>query len=364
VPTAPLTGARYPSDQDNPLGGTVIGWSVTDLEDNTIPRFATGGERDTAYANWAALPGNAIAAGMHCTVGGRLQRHNGTTWDFVPTHRGNGTTYPASPVEGDTYRHDTLRCTMRYRNAAWVQADLARVTNDGDRVSYLAALGTAGVLMHGGFMVRQDDTDMFWWADTNTTLAPVGSYRGSGDTFPAAARDGDTFYSTLYRCVMTRRGTAWWQTTITQVASDADRTAFTTALNQAGGATMHVGFQVMQTDTNVLYLCTGGRTLAPVYPPDTGGQALSLADPWTPVVSTYREEGKRVHFTIHATRASWAAGTGLRTWGANLRPSFDQYFLGIYQGRVVEIGLSAATGDMTVNTAGTGGVVVSGSYLK
>jgi hypothetical protein len=81
-------------------------------------------------------------------------------------------------------------------------------------------------------------------------------------------------------------------------------------------------------------------------------------------VSTYREEGKRVHFTIHATRASWAAGTGLRTWGANLRPSFDQYFLGIYQGRVVEIGLSAATGDMTVNTAGTGGVVVSGSYLK
>jgi hypothetical protein len=29
----------------------------------------------------------------------------------------------------------------------------------------------------------------------------------------------------------------------------------------------------------------------------------------------------------------------------------------------VEIGLSSATGDMTVNTAGTGGVVCSGSYL-
>jgi hypothetical protein len=362
MPTTPLIGARIP---DLTFSGDVaahISNAIRDVEDNARPDFATTGARDSAFAAWVAA-GNTLRAGLRCTVAGRDQQYTGTAWEYVPGYRGNGTGYPANPVEGDTFRHDTLRCTMRYRNAAWVQADLARVTNDGDRVSYLAALGTAGVLMHGGFMVRQDDTDMLWWADTNTTLAPVGSYRGSGDTFPPAARDGDTFYSTLYRCVMTRRGTAWWQTTITQVASDADRTAFTTALNQAGGATMHVGFFVMQTDTNVLYLCTGGRTLAPVYPPDTGEQALSLATGWTPVVSTYRQEGKRVYFTIHATRASWAAGIGLRTWGANLRPSSDRYFIGIYQGRVVEIGLSSATGDMTVNTAGTGGVVCSGSYL-
>jgi hypothetical protein len=362
VLTEPLTGARYPDQNDAALGGTQIGWATQDLAATTVPRFATGGARDTAYAAKVAA-GYPMAAGMECYVAGRKMRHNGTTWEYVPTHRGNGATYPAAPVEGDTYRHDTLRATMRYRNGSWVQADLARVTNDGDRASFLAALASAGVLMHGGFMVRQDDTDMLWWADTNTTLAPVGSYRGSGDTFPAAARDGDTFYSTLYRCIMTRRGTAWWQTTITQVASDADRTAFTTALNQAGGATMHVGFQVMQTDTNVLYLCTGGRTLAPVYPPDTGEQALTLAAGWTVVAASYRLAGKTLSFTIHATRGSWTAGFGLRTWGQAYWPSSNRYFTGIYQGTPYEVAVSAANGEMTVNTAGTGGVVVSGSWL-
>jgi hypothetical protein len=189
VLTEPLTGARYPDQNDAALGGTQIGWATQDLAGVTVPRFATGGARDTAYAAKVAA-GYPMAAGMECYVGGRKMRHNGTAWDYVPTHRGNGATYPASPVEGDTYRHDTLRCTMRYRNAAWVQADLARVANDGDRVSYLAALGTAGVLMHGGFMVRQDDTDMLWWADTNTTLAPSGPTAGPGTRSPPPPATG------------------------------------------------------------------------------------------------------------------------------------------------------------------------------
>lgn len=358
---APLTGARYPTQDDGALGGLQIGYAVTDLEDNTIPRFGTSGERDTAYANWVA-GGGTMAAGMHCTVGGRLQRHDGAVWAYVPGYRGNGTTYPAAPVEGDTYRHETLRATMRYRTGAWVQADLARVSNDADRAAFLAALASAGILMHGGYMVRQDDTDMLWWADTNTTLAPVGSYRGSGDTYPAAARDGDTFYHTLYKCMMTRRGTAWWQTTITQVASDAARDSFLTALNQAGGLEMHVGFQVMQTDNNVLWVCTGVRNLEPLYPRDDGEWPLPIVAGWTVVVASYRMVGAFMTFTIHTTRTSWTAGTLLYTWPANVRPSSDKYFVGIYEGRPIEVAISAATGRLTANTAGTDGIVISGAY--
>lgn len=173
--TEPLTGARYPAQSDGPLGGLQIGYAVTDLADNTIPRYATSGARDAAYNTWTAA-GNTMTAGMFCTVAGRLQRYNGTGWETVPGHRGAGTAFPADAVPGDTYDHATFRCYMRYNGGGWLQETTTRVATDADRASYLAALTAAGLTLDNGHRVFQDDTNTVWASPGGNTLLQVGGY--------------------------------------------------------------------------------------------------------------------------------------------------------------------------------------------
>lgn len=63
--TDPLTGSRYPSGNDAANIAQYFQNAVTDLADNTIPRFATTTARDTAYAAYVAA-GGSMANGMTC----------------------------------------------------------------------------------------------------------------------------------------------------------------------------------------------------------------------------------------------------------------------------------------------------------
>jgi hypothetical protein len=84
MPNEPLTGARYPAASASPNVPQDLQNAVTDLADNTIPRFATTTARDSAYASWVAA-GGAMAAGLHCTVAGRLYRYTGSAWEDQQT---------------------------------------------------------------------------------------------------------------------------------------------------------------------------------------------------------------------------------------------------------------------------------------
>jgi hypothetical protein len=179
MPTEPLTGTVVP---DLTFSGDVaahIANSVRGLADNTRPDYATTGERDSAYAAWVA-GGNTMRAGLRCTVGGRDQRYTGAAWEYVPTHRGAGTAFPTTPVEGDLYRHDTYRATMLYHSGQWRQAVVSTAASDADRTAWLAALVGAGLTMHGGFLLYQTDTDQLWAAESGTTLLAVGGRSGYG----------------------------------------------------------------------------------------------------------------------------------------------------------------------------------------
>lgn len=100
VAIEPLTGARVPEQSDGPLGGLQAGNAVKDLADNTIPRFASGSARNTAYAAWVTA-GGTMVAGLHCTVAGQLMRYDGTAWRYaahLPV-----ATMAARPVGSDRY---------------------------------------------------------------------------------------------------------------------------------------------------------------------------------------------------------------------------------------------------------------------
>lgn len=78
--TSPLTASRYPQSTASPNVSQDIQNAVTDLEDNTIPYFATSGARDTAFTNWVAA-GNSMRDGLYCHVQGTgLMQYVGTTW--------------------------------------------------------------------------------------------------------------------------------------------------------------------------------------------------------------------------------------------------------------------------------------------
>lgn len=81
MPTEPLTGSRYPDANASPNVPQDIQNAVWDLSDNTIPRFATSAERDTAYASWVT-GGGVMQAGLTCFLisPGCYERYNGTTW--------------------------------------------------------------------------------------------------------------------------------------------------------------------------------------------------------------------------------------------------------------------------------------------
>src|SRR4051812_14136497 len=76
----PLTGSRIPDQSDGPLGGLQISNSIRDIADNTHPRFANNSERDSKFAAWAAVPGNAMVDGLHCTVAGFDQIYRAGQW--------------------------------------------------------------------------------------------------------------------------------------------------------------------------------------------------------------------------------------------------------------------------------------------
>jgi len=106
----------------------------------------------------------------------------------------------------------------------------------------------------------------------------VAAFRGTGTALPSDPINGDTFYHTTYRCTLRYRGSSWVQADVTLVTSDTDRAAFLSALT-AAGLTMHNGFQVFQTNTDVLYESNGSLTLLRVASPGFLKQATGVDKP-------------------------------------------------------------------------------------
>lgn len=77
----PLSGARYPDDNEPPSIAQFIQNAVNDLSGQVIPRFATTSARDTAYSNWVAA-GHTIVNGMTCwcDTPGRFFDRIGGAW--------------------------------------------------------------------------------------------------------------------------------------------------------------------------------------------------------------------------------------------------------------------------------------------
>lgn len=101
--------------------------------------------------------------------------------DARPTFRGSGSSYPSSPVVGDSWYHTTYRCEMTYVAAStWRQKTIALVTSDSDRTSYAAALSAASLPLHNGFQVFQTDTNRLWTSN-GTVLKQIGGVAGELD---------------------------------------------------------------------------------------------------------------------------------------------------------------------------------------
>lgn len=77
--TDPLTGSRYPESSDDTNLSQWFKNAVTDLSDNTIPRFTTTTARDTAYSAWVT-GGGTMTSGLFCAVAGVIQEYDGSTW--------------------------------------------------------------------------------------------------------------------------------------------------------------------------------------------------------------------------------------------------------------------------------------------
>ena len=95
--------------------------------------------------------------------------------DARPSWRGVASAYPGNIAVGDTFYHMTLRCTMRAMTTggSWKQADIVFVTDAADRVSYLASVTAAGLTLHEGFLVWQDDTNILYASSGGNTLVTV-----------------------------------------------------------------------------------------------------------------------------------------------------------------------------------------------
>lgn len=97
---------------------------------------------------------------------------------------------------------------------------------------------------------------------------------------------------------------------------------------------------------------------------DTGWLPITLAAGWTAGSegAHYKVRDGVLHFHIHATRASWAAGAQLLIWGVGNRPSypfrFPSYGGGLNAGELTVF----AAGDCYLQYAGTTQVFVSGTF--
>lgn len=76
---SPLTGSRYPTSSSVPNVPQDIQNAVTDLEDNSVPRFTTTTARDTAFSNWVAA-GNSLVDGLLCVVGNKPLEYRSGAW--------------------------------------------------------------------------------------------------------------------------------------------------------------------------------------------------------------------------------------------------------------------------------------------
>ena len=161
--TEPLSGVTVYQQSDQALGGQQMGTVVTQLGPLLNLRYATTGARDTAFNNWiAAGTGRSIPNGASAFVGSRQYVYDAGSWVARSFYRGTGSTLPSDGLAGDTYYHTTYRCMMAIRNGTWRQQDMALVTSDSDRSSFVSALNTAGLSLHEGFQVYQTDTDVLF----------------------------------------------------------------------------------------------------------------------------------------------------------------------------------------------------------
>lgn len=281
--------------------------------------------------------------------------------DAKATFRGTGTALPATNLAvGDRYYHTTYRCFLVYNGSGWRQLTTSQVTSDSDRTSFVAAVAGAGLTMHNGFQVFQTDTNQLWVSIGGTTIISASPYRGDGATFPTNPQRGDFFYHSVYQAEFIRTGNdIWRQVSDAIVADTAARTALTTAIGNAGLGLFN-GYRVFQSDTNTEWIGTGSA-LAPIFSGDTGALELTMSGTWVKVVGRLQMRSGWVNVTIQATRASWTAGTALTTIGTAYRPGNNQWITGSYQGNRYEVGFSTA-GAVTVNDAGTGGIVVSATW--
>lgn len=171
----PLTGATIYSQTDAALGGQQLGDIVTDLRSYVLPRFSTTAARDAAYTAWTSA-GNTLATGMTCMVGTRMYYYSGG-WQARPGFLGSASAYPSDAVAGDTFRHSTYGCGFVLSGAgSWKQTDVATVANSTERASYIAALVSAGLGMHNGFLLFETSTNRMYVSIGGTTLL----YQGGG----------------------------------------------------------------------------------------------------------------------------------------------------------------------------------------
>jgi hypothetical protein len=172
--TEPLSGVTVYDQNDQALGGQQMGTLATQLGPLLNLRYTTTGARDQAFAAWVAK-GNTIPTGASVYVGSREYVYNGG-WQAQAAFRGAGTSLPSDAIAGDTYYHNTYRCTMRYRNSVWRQQDVATAASDTDRSSFVSALNVAGLALHEGFQVFQTDTGVLFAATgTGTALNRVAT---------------------------------------------------------------------------------------------------------------------------------------------------------------------------------------------
>lgn len=114
MPTDPLTGTDYPASNYAPNIAQFFQDVVLGLADNTIPRFATTTERDTAYTAHVAA-GGVMEDGMVCFVGGLFYERAGGVWTSRPGLKPQGLLHGTTTqsIPNDTYTVVNLNTQVR-----------------------------------------------------------------------------------------------------------------------------------------------------------------------------------------------------------------------------------------------------------
>lgn len=128
------------------------------------------------------------------------------------------------------------------------------------------------------YPVAGDPAELWtYWQNLATDVDNEPGDRGTGSTFPTTnLLVGDTYWHTTYGCAMRWNGTSWRQIETASVANNTEKTAWFTAVRNAG-LQPHNGFLLFQQDTDQMYVCMtpAGAVFRPLNPEDWSNSSVN-----------------------------------------------------------------------------------------